>query len=429
MPKRKLVSITEDVIKKFKTIADNESYEGEGGHWLWYNRKDEKITIDKIYYLITRIAWSAYVENNLSDDEKLKRICDRPGCFNPDHRNKVTVNADKSIKRRKIENTDGDWESIRQRLAKRYREEDDHFIWTGYIQEGYGVSSHRGKIMGVHVLSWEAHNKQLVPENLVVRHKCQRKDCINPDHLNVGTRTENARDKIRDGTSGRGSLHPGAKIDEKTALEIFKSKGDRTISERATRYGVSIGIVRGIDEGRGWSWLTGLEPHKLTEKPKRVLTKEDYKKILGKLKEQSKIVEDPEFDHPHWLWKLGKDTKGYGQISFRSKQYFTHTISCEAFNERPRVEGEVVRHKCRFKECCSPFHLKFGSISDNMRDKKRDGKAPIGEKHPMATISEELAKEIKYSEKKGTQKERAKEYGVSVGVVGSIERGASWKHI
>ena len=68
-------------------------------------------------------------------------------------------------------------------------------------------------------------------EGLMVRHKCQNKNCIAPEHLELGTAKENSSDRIRDGTTSIGILHPNATIDENTALEIYKSYNGSLITD------------------------------------------------------------------------------------------------------------------------------------------------------------------------------------------------------
>lgn len=69
-------------------------------------------------------------------------------------------------------------------------------IWRGLRTErGYGVLGSDLKHR-VHRVAWEAVNGRPVPEGLVVRHRCDNPPCCNPDHLEVGTHADNARDAI-----------------------------------------------------------------------------------------------------------------------------------------------------------------------------------------------------------------------------------------
>jgi hypothetical protein len=61
---------------------------------------------------------------------------------------------------------------------------------------GYGRIKHEGRQVMVHRLAYEAFVGP-IPEGLVIDHLCRNRGCINPDHLEAVTESEN----IRRGTS------------------------------------------------------------------------------------------------------------------------------------------------------------------------------------------------------------------------------------
>jgi HNH endonuclease len=74
--------------------------------------------------------------------------------------------------------------------------------WIGTKNEyGYGIKTVNNKAVRAHRLSWEIHNGA-IPKNLCVCHKCDNPGCVRPDHLFLGTKKDNNRDK---GNKGR---HP-----------------------------------------------------------------------------------------------------------------------------------------------------------------------------------------------------------------------------
>ena len=60
---------------------------------------------------------------------------------------------------------------------------------------GYGRLRMKGRSPGAHRLAYELFVGP-IPEGQVVRHRCDNPCCVNPDHLEVGTHVDNARDCI-----------------------------------------------------------------------------------------------------------------------------------------------------------------------------------------------------------------------------------------
>lgn len=65
-------------------------------------------------------------------------------------------------------------------------------------KRGYGITMFRGKCMGAHRASW-IENYGDIPDGMLVCHKCDNPSCINPEHLFLGTQSENMQDCKRKG--------------------------------------------------------------------------------------------------------------------------------------------------------------------------------------------------------------------------------------
>lgn len=65
--------------------------------------------------------------------------------------------------------------------------------WTGKIEKsGYGRFWKNGKSVFAHRFAYEIFNG-VIPEKLTVDHLCKNRKCVNPNHLDLATRHENAR--------------------------------------------------------------------------------------------------------------------------------------------------------------------------------------------------------------------------------------------
>lgn len=57
-----------------------------------------------------------------------------------------------------------------------------------------------------------------------------------------------------------------------------------------------------------------------------------------------------------WTWLGVVLPNGYGRISYRNRQSYTHRVSYEAFIGRI-PDGLVIDHVCKNRACCNPDHL------------------------------------------------------------------------
>ena len=65
--------------------------------------------------------------------------------------------------------------------------------WTGAISAGsYGSIYYEGRMQKAHRVIWRLERGE-IPDGLQIDHLCRNRRCINPDHLEVVTQSENLR--------------------------------------------------------------------------------------------------------------------------------------------------------------------------------------------------------------------------------------------
>lgn len=143
------------------------------------------------------------------------------------------------------------------RLARRTQiAESGCWLWIGTRdpKTGYGALRIGKKMMKAHRVSWDLYNGP-IPDGLKVLHQCDVPNCINPDHLFLGTQLDNVRDMIAKGrkSSHAGELNGRAKLTAEQAAEIKLATG--SLHEIARRYGVGKSIVGYIRSGQNWKHL------------------------------------------------------------------------------------------------------------------------------------------------------------------------------
>lgn len=144
------------------------------------------------------------------------------------------------------------------------------WLWKGATSYGYGKCNFRGERNWLaHRASWVmAHGE--IPEGLWVLHKCDVRACVNPDHLFLGTPTDNVRDMMSKGRHYHGDRqwtrkHPErvprgekavhAKLTAEKVREMRRlfAAGGISKMELSRRFGVTHATVRRILSRTIWT--------------------------------------------------------------------------------------------------------------------------------------------------------------------------------
>lgn len=129
---------------------------------------------------------------------------------------------------------------------------DGCWLWRGNCPGGrYGHVKIAGRTELAHRYSYEM-NVDIVPDGLWVLHRCDTPRCVRPDHLFVGTPSDNVVDKMTKGRGGFGQLHGQSVLTEARVRHI------RRRAAQGFKYGEVIALARryGVSRQRIWQAAT-----------------------------------------------------------------------------------------------------------------------------------------------------------------------------
>lgn len=243
--------------------------------------------------------------------------------------------------------------------------------WKACINhDGYGGFQFDGKFSTAHRFSYLLHIGN-IPKGMEVRHICHNPICCNPDHLKLGTHTENMKDLALSG----------------------RRKGLRIKYKRPPKYKPSL-------EERFWN----------------------------KVNKNGPTI--AHIDTPCWVWMAHCNISGHGRFSVNGKLGLAHRVSW-LIHYGEFDNALDVLHKCDNPSCINPDHLFLGTHKDNMVDMVNKGRNVVfaGEASRTAKLTEAQVKEIKNKSTFTTQTQLAKDYGVSQAAIWYILNGRNWKHL
>lgn len=129
----------------------------------------------------------------------------------------------------------------------------DCWIWGAFKgKNGYGQFGFQGKIISVHRFSYMLHNGE-IPNGLLVRHTCDNKQCVNPEHLLLGTAQDNSNDMKQRNRQSRlqGEINGLSRLTEEQVRMIRTSVG-KSQRELAREFGVNDSAISKIINNKLW---------------------------------------------------------------------------------------------------------------------------------------------------------------------------------
>ena len=247
---------------------------------------------------------------------------------------------------------------------------------------GQGSIMFDGRQMFAHTFSWMVYYNRELPKDFVIRHKCCNDNsygCVQPLHLEIGTRRQNMlEDKIRDETLPVGENHHFASISNEKALQIYTSRGQGTIAERALRFSVSRFIIKKIDGGASWSNITGKHNFRIRERnrnhqrsysrPRSSATPSDYEKAIKRIESHNY----PTGNAKNCIYSTYcRDISGYPLTSLLGHQTRCSILTWEYYHNNCKIKPLhlYVLHSCDDEHCVNKDHLSLGTPSQNQLER------------------------------------------------------------
>lgn len=157
-------------------------------------------------------------------------------------------------------------ESIEVKMERLTEKTEGCWLWKGRRNHnGYGALTHNNTKWLAHRLAWVLANGVTLEKGVVVRHKCDNPQCVNPAHLCLGNQLNNVHDMVsrkRQNFFGRrnhrqiGERNPAAKLTAEQVIEIrHRRQQGETLLALATEFGISKSYVGNLAAGRKWQHL------------------------------------------------------------------------------------------------------------------------------------------------------------------------------
>lgn len=140
-----------------------------------------------------------------------------------------------------------------ERLEARIVRGPDCWGWTGALDdEGYAVLSLWARPARA-ARAMLALIYGPLPPGMVVRHKCDNRVCVNPDHLTVGSQADNIADKVARDRQARGTGNAAAKLTEPDVRDIrARHAAGASAKALAREYGVNPRAITFVVRGTTW---------------------------------------------------------------------------------------------------------------------------------------------------------------------------------
>lgn len=152
--------------------------------------------------------------------------------------------------------------TLLERFMDKVREEPNTgcWLWRGsLLPGGYGCFVDNRKKKIAHRLSWALFRGE-IPDGYRVCHKCDIRNCVNPDHLFLGTQADNIRDMVQKNRHQFGEKHSAAKLNSSQVVQIRELLATGATQRKiAELFGVCNSTISQIHSGKVWKSVEGPE--------------------------------------------------------------------------------------------------------------------------------------------------------------------------
>ena len=98
-----------------------------------------------------------------------------------------------------------------------------------------------------------------IPKGMCVCHKCDNKKCIYPNHLFLGSISDNTKDAFKKGRMAKGETIGSSRLKEWQVIEIrknyIKGKWGGGYDKIAEKYNVTFGTIASLIKRRTWKHI------------------------------------------------------------------------------------------------------------------------------------------------------------------------------